>query len=151
MLLSIPAAIITASFVEWIFHKHVLHGLGKKKDSIWNGHWYDHHKVARKNNMADAHYAKPLIEQMKTPEFIAITGVCLSLIPAIKLSPLFVTTLILYGVTYYIVHAKSHIDTDWAEKYLSHHVKHHMKGNQSKNWCVVIPLADMILRTNQPI
>lgn len=150
MFLPIPTAIVTASFVEWFFHKYVLHGLGLKKDSIWNGHWHEHHKVARKNNMADAHYSKPLIEQIKTPEFIAISGVCFSLIPAIKLSPLFVTTLIIYGITYYVVHATSHIDTTWAKKYLKHHVKHHMVGNQSHNWCVVIPIADYILGTTTP-
>lgn len=153
ILSGVALGVVGGSFIEWAFHKHVLHGLGIKKNSIWNSHWYEHHKSARKHEMKDEFYDKSWPEQMKTYEFVFLSTACLSLITFLKITQpqLFVaatiTTLVLYGITYYVVHSKSHTDPEWAEKWLKYHVDHHMGKDQNKNWCVVFPLADHILNT----
>lgn len=145
--------VVGGSFIEWMFHKHVLHGLGIKKNSIWNSHWYEHHKAARKNQMKDEFYSQSLLEQFKSYEVVFLAGTSVALIavmqtmnPDIVMSTM-ITTLVLYGVTYYVAHSKSHTSPKWAETWLKHHVDHHMGKDQNKNWCVVFPLADHILGT----
>jgi hypothetical protein len=41
---------------EWVFHRYVLHGLGKRPGSIWNYHWHEHHRVSQINGMLDLGY-----------------------------------------------------------------------------------------------
>ena len=53
---TIPLAIIYSQVSEWIIHKYVLHGLGKKKGSHWSFHWHAHHKKCRKNDFYDEDY-----------------------------------------------------------------------------------------------
>src|SRR5689334_15461952 len=48
--LEIGLGLLYCNFVEWFAHRYILHGLGKKKNSISNFHWHDHHKNARRNN-----------------------------------------------------------------------------------------------------
>jgi hypothetical protein len=47
-MIGIPLALLAANATEWVVHKYVLHGLGKKKSSFWAFHWHEHHAESRK-------------------------------------------------------------------------------------------------------
>jgi hypothetical protein len=146
-MLGIPIGFITVNVVEWLFHKYVLHGLGKNKNSIWSEHWHRHHKIARKNNMIDADYLKPFSVLLKSYELKAILLGSATIAPLLLKFPFFVTTAWIYGATYYIVHRQAHLDENWAKKYVPWHSDHHLLGNQSHNWNVTLPITDYIMGT----
>ena len=50
------AGYLYATWLEWILHKYILHGLGKKKNSWFNFHWHSHHRSCRKNSNLDENY-----------------------------------------------------------------------------------------------
>ena len=56
-MIGIPLGLLAANATEWVVHKYVLHGLGKKKSSFWSFHWHEHHAESRTNVMRDPHYA----------------------------------------------------------------------------------------------
>jgi hypothetical protein len=141
---------IVGNFIEWTFHKHVLHGLGKKKDSNWNFHWYKHHKTCRKN-MIDPDYSLSWQSIAKTPEFITLSLASGLLLLTSPKQPFFIAGLVGYGVLYYAVHMRSHLDEQWAKKWIPWHVAHHQVGNQEHTFNVVFPLADHVLGTTMPV
>ncbi len=149
ILLAIPLGILTENFFEWLFHRYVLHGLGKKKDSWWSFHWHGHHKVARKNKMIDPDYQVSVKEGLASKESLAllIGGVLIS--PLFRLFPVYTTTIWISGVLYFVLHRKAHLDSTWAEKWLPWHWRHHMEGNQQHNWNVTLPISDWILGTDK--
>lgn len=136
------------NLTEWVFHKHVLHGLGKQKGSIWNFHWYKHHKQCRKQ-MIDPDYQMGIKYLMQTPEFIVLSTAMWFMFKTTKnISPFFAASLVAYGFLYYFIHMRSHLDQSWAEKWIPWHVDHHQKGNQEHSFNVVFPLFDYLLGTN---
>lgn len=141
--------IVTGNIVEWMFHKHVLHGLGKKKDSIWNFHWYKHHKTCRKR-MIDPDYNLSWKSLIKTPELITLSAASGLLLVASPKYPLFIVGLVGYGVLYYAVHMRAHLDEEWAKEWIPWHVSHHQIGNQEHTFNVVFPLTDFVLGTLPP-
>ncbi|MDE2422566.1 MAG: hypothetical protein KGO49_15470, partial [Gammaproteobacteria bacterium] len=53
-----------------------------------------------------------------------------------------------YGIwNYWKVHAKSHLDPEYAKKRIPWHYDHHMTSNQNANWCVTRPWFDYIMGT----
>ena len=48
-MLGIPLGLLAANATEWAVHKHVLHGLGRHKSSLWAFHWHEHHRNVRKH------------------------------------------------------------------------------------------------------
>lgn len=143
-------AVVFGSFVEWMFHKHILHGVGKSKKSVWNSHWHDHHKTARKHDMVDGFYYEPLKIQLKAAELKSIVVCCFVFLGLsfLILTPFFLT-LTLYSFCYYGAHALSHRNRWFAKKVLAHHYDHHLGKNQDANWCVLFPLADYVLGTRE--
>jgi hypothetical protein len=139
--------LVIGNFIEWNFHKHVLHGLGKKKDSFWNFHWHKHHKQCRKH-MLDKDYQMGFEYLFKTPEFLVLSS-AMGLIFKFfgKNFPFISIGIILYGFLYYFIHMRSHLDQTWAEQWIPWHVEHHQKGNQEHSFNVVYPLFDSIFRT----
>lgn len=146
-MLGIPIGFLTANFTEWAFHKYILHGLGIKKDSMWNFHWHGHHKTVRKNNMIDPDYFRSIPELIVAEEGLAIILGGAALLPLLTTFPWFVTTVWVCGVAYYAIHRQAHIDPDWAKRWVPHHWDHHMLGNQQHNWNVTVPLMDYLLGT----
>lgn len=145
-------ALLFGSFVEWLFHKHILHGVGKAKNSVWNSHWHEHHRAARKHNMVDSFYHKPLLQQLQSAELKSI-GVCFFVflgLSFLAVTPFFLT-LAVYSVAYYTVHALSHYNEWFAKKVLPHHRDHHLGKNQDANWCVLFPLADYVMGTRKTV
>ncbi len=58
-------------------------------------------------------------------------------------------TLLLCGVSYYMVHRACHRDHEWARNYASWHYDHHMAPNQHLNWGVRLPMIDCLLGTRK--
>jgi sterol desaturase/sphingolipid hydroxylase (fatty acid hydroxylase superfamily) len=135
--------VLYANILEWVIHKYVLHGLGKKKGTLLSFHFHEHHKISRKNNGLDLDY----MTWGLTKESIFLIFLLLLHTPIFFLSPVFFTTLFTYSVLYYCAHRKSHLDTKWARRWLPWHYDHHMGKNQEANWCVLFPLADYIFRS----
>ena len=55
-MIGIPLGFFYANVVESLFHRYILHGLGKNPKSYWAFHWNEHHRTARRNGFADAGY-----------------------------------------------------------------------------------------------
>lgn len=45
----IPVALAYTNAAEWLIHKHILHGRGKKKSSFWSFHFHEHHRASKAN------------------------------------------------------------------------------------------------------
>lgn len=145
-MIGIPLGLLHANLTEALFHKYVLHGLGKRPGSFWAFHWHEHHRAARKNGYRDDHYqTRPLIGwHPQTKEKLAIAlGVAIHL-PLLPLAPFFVGTLAYCGVHFYRVHRRSHLDPDWARVELPWHYDHHMGPDQNCNWGIVRPWFDQL-------
>jgi len=142
-ILQIVLAVVVANFYEWAIHKYLLHGLGKNKKSFWHFHWH-HHKAVRRCEGFDpvflsGHYWKEIFSLF----FFGFVHV-----PLFWVLPYTAGTMMAYAVLYYMVHRYAHQKVSWALKWLPWHYEHHM-GNQDKNWCIVMPLWDYILRTRK--
>lgn len=144
-LLEIFAALILSNLYEWIAHKYILHGLGKKKKSFFYYHWA-HHKSTRKYGGLDLNY-KYLKDSSKEISMLLLAAAVH--LPLLWLFPVAATTMIVYSVVYYFVHRKAHLDIQWGKKWIPWHFDHHMGKNQDLNWCVLFPMWDYILGTRK--
>ena len=143
-------AIIYANLFEWLWHKHVFHGLGKKKKSRFNSHWGLHHRKVRKSGGYDLSYQNKLFtERDPTREAIELFVAASLHLPLVTIAPTFVATLYVHALTYFMLHRQAHLDPEWAKKWLPWHYEHHMGKNQDANWCVTFPLWDHILGTRE--
>ncbi len=132
--------IIYASFLEWWVHKELFHKHGRKKNSMFAYHLRDHHKVARKNDYVD--------NRRSLREFFGLLFLVLVHLPIALISVGFYTATLAYSIAFYILHQYSHTNPEWAKKYQPWHWKHHME-NPKKNWNVVLPIADKIMKTDK--
>lgn len=150
-MIGIPLGLLTANATEWVFHKYVLHGLGRKKGSFWGFHWHEHHAGARKFDFDDPDYHHAFWESSahRKEAFALMAGAAMG-IPLFPIAPFFVGTLWYSSVNYYRVHKRSHLDPDWAREHLPWHYDHHMAPNQHANWCVTKPWFDHIMGTREP-
>jgi len=148
-ILVVPVALLYANMIEWAAHKYVLHGLGKKKGSLWSFHWHEHHKIVRKCNGYDVAYAKKKWWKLDSvgKERLGLLFLLLVHIPVAFYAPLGFLTLAYAMINYYKVHRKSHIDIEWAKKHVPWHYDHHMGKNQDANWCITRPWFDHIMGT----
>lgn len=142
---AVLVGLLYANFLEWSIHRYVLHGLGKKRSSRWSFHFHEHHKIVRQWDGGDPQY---LCILGSGPEIKALSLLTISHLPLLFFFPVFASTLMMYSVVYYIAHRKSHIDPNWAKRWLPWHYDHHMH-HQNHNWCVVFPLFDYILGTRK--
>lgn len=139
--------IILANMMEWIIHRYVLHGLGKKRNSFWKFHWHDHHQVVRKNNFYDFSYHEPIRWNSHGKELFGLILINIIFSPLFLFSVYMSVGAIFSTVLYYIIHRYCHLNPEWAKKYTPWHYDHHMGKNQDKNWCVTFPLFDYIMNT----
>ena len=148
ILAQIVVAFLYANFVEWMWHKHVFHGLGKKKNSKFSSHWREHHRDVRKTGGFDLSY-KNAVGTPGGPTREALELVVGALIhtPLLFYFPAFAITVWIHAAAYFLIHRKSHLDIKWAKKYVPWHYDHHMGKNQDANWCVTVPVWDHILGT----
>ena len=146
--LQIMLALLYTNLGEWLFHKLILHGLGKNPGSIWAFHWQEHHVICSQNAMLDPGYRilKLSAWNAQTKELAVFALLVLAHLPLLWFYPVFYLTLYASITLYYFKHRKAHIEPGWAKRHLSWHYDHHMNPN-SGNWCVTWPLFDVLLRT----
>lgn len=150
-MLGFLAGIAFANASEWLIHKYMLHGLGRKRSSYWAFHWHEHHRVVRTTFGRDDAYAKPIWQsRAKMKEAAGLVGTCIAVSPLSVVAPGFVLGVWCNSVAYYGIHRKCHLDPVWGRKYTPWHMDHHLGPNQDKNWCVTWPLFDWILGTREP-
>lgn len=150
-MIGIPLGLATAGVVEWLVHKHILHGTGRKRGSFWSFHWYEHHTASLKNDMMDPDYQRfPIGRHAQGKE---ILGICLLSLPALAIAPVmpfYSGTMLYCGFDYYRKHKRAHMDPNWAREHLPWHYDHHMGPDQDANWGVTRPWVDIIMKTRKP-
>jgi sterol desaturase/sphingolipid hydroxylase (fatty acid hydroxylase superfamily) len=140
VILQIILGILYANTIESLIHKHILHGLGKNKDSFWAFHYHDHHKRTTKGGGIDATYKD---NHFYGRELWALAFLALAHAPLFWVATYFACTIFVYLILYYYVHVKSHMNTRWAKKWIPWHYDHHMSG-KAANWGVLLPLYDIL-------
>lgn len=149
-MIGIVAGIVTANALEWVIHKHVLHGLGRDKRSFWAFHFHEHHGAARRNDHLDEGYhGSAFGRNAQGKETWSLVGIGVALVPFLPVAPGFVLTLWAHGLLYHHLHRRSHLDPEFARRWLPWHYDHHMGPNQDANWCVTWPLFDWLLGTRE--
>lgn len=149
-MIGIPIGLIVANGVEWLAHKYVLHGLGKKKGSYFSFHWHEHHKNSRKMGFLDPSYDRsPFGMHAQGKELLGLVSLCALAVPLLPVAPFFVGTIVYASVNYYRVHKRAHRDPVWAREHLPWHYDHHMGPNQDANWCVTKPFFDHVMGTRE--
>ena len=147
-MLGVPLALLYANAGEWLIHKYVLHGLGKKKKSFFSFHWGEHHRACRKHAFRDPDYQRPVLgNHAQGKEALAIAGIMLAHAPLLPVAPWFTATVWYSALDYYYKHKRSHLDPEWAKVHLKHHYDHHMGREQDANWCVTRPWFDHLMGT----
>lgn len=143
-----PLGLLYANAGEWFIHKYVLHGLGKKKGSMWSFHWSEHHRASRKHGFADRDYERSLFGvHAQSKELIAVAALMLAHAPLWGPAPWFTATVWYAALNYLRKHKKAHLDPAWAKRHLKHHYDHHMGLDQDQNWCVTRPWFDHVMGT----
>ena len=107
-IVTIILAFVYSHIIEWIMHKHILHGLGKNKNNFWSFHWHNHHKKARKNRFYDEDY----LSGWSGPPLKEKTGLLLLILlhsPLVLVAPVFFTTLVFCAIRYYRIHRYAHL------------------------------------------
>src|SRR5690349_12930470 len=90
MIAGVALGLLHANAVEWLTHKYLLHGLGKKRGSLFRFHWAQHHRIARKNAMYDRTYHEPFWNwSARGKEIAGIGALALLHLPLIKVAPYF--------------------------------------------------------------
>ena len=127
--------LVYANAGEWLVHKYVLHALGKKPDSFWAYHLYEHHAVCTRNSMFDPGYQKLdlTIWNTQSKELAVLAGILLLHAPIFLISPSFSSAVYASLALYYYKHRKAHLDPLWARRHLRWHYEHHLSGNPSAN------------------
>lgn len=150
-MIGFPVGLIVSNATEWVAHKYVLHGLGRSKKSFWSFHWHEHHKQSRKNGFRDADYERsPLGLNAQGKEVYALAATCAAVATLLPVAPYFCAGVFTSSYLYYALHKKSHLEPQWARKWLPWHYDHHMGPNQDANWCVTLPLFDHLMGTRVP-
>jgi len=139
--------LLYANLLEWVLHKHILHGLGKNKKSSWSSHWNVHHKKSRKNDFYDDDYKKSWTSAGSRSEIIGLILLALLHSLILFVLPAFYVGVLCGGFRYYFIHKKAHLDPEWAKNNLPWHYEHHMGNNQDANWGVTTDWVDKLLRT----
>jgi len=147
-LMCIPLAVIYSHIMEWVLHKYVLHGLGKKKKSPWSFHWHAHHRKCRKQDNYDEDYldgwqGPPLREKL------GLFGLVFLHVPLAAVAPFFFTTLVICARRYYLIHKHAHLNPEWCKRHLPWHYDHHMGKDQDCNWGVTVEWVDKMLKTRK--
>ena len=150
-MIGIPLGLLYANAIEWLVHKHVLHGLGKDKRSFWAFHWFEHHGNVRRHQHRDPTYERSLLGwHAQSKEALALALGAAAHLPLLPMAPFFTLTVGWSAVDYYRKHKRSHQDPEWARQHLPWHYDHHMGPNQDANWGVTHAWFDHLMGTREP-
>jgi hypothetical protein len=149
-MLGIVLGLAYSNVGEWLIHKYMLHGLGRRKSSMWSYHWHEHHKHARKREHLDPDYERSVFAwNAQGKEALGLAAIAILHAPFFPVAPFFVATVELSALRYYYVHKRAHQDAGWAREHLPWHYDHHMGPNQDANWCVSWPWFDWVMGTRE--
>ncbi|MCO4744097.1 MAG: hypothetical protein KC912_04865 [Proteobacteria bacterium] len=150
-MIGIPIGLIYHNAMEWMIHKHVLHGRGKKRESFWSFHFHEHHQACRRNDNHDDDYLHGFMQwDPRGKEVAALMGAAAIHAPLFPVAPFFVATCWYSQYKYYRDHKRSHVDIEWGREHMPWHYDHHMGVNQDSNWCVTHPWFDDLMGTREP-
>lgn len=150
-MIGLPLALLYTNLGEWLLHRYVLHGLGRRRESFWSFHWHEHHRHARREEMRDGDYNRGVLgAHAQGKEAAALLGAAVMHLPLARRAPWFTAGVMLSIANYYRVHKRSHRDPAWARSHLPWHYDHHMGPDQHANWCVSHDWFDRILGTRKP-
>jgi sterol desaturase/sphingolipid hydroxylase (fatty acid hydroxylase superfamily) len=150
-MIGIPLGLLYANASEWLIHKHVLHGRGRKKGGFWQFHWVEHHRAVRLNGHRDPDYLRPVLGwHAQGKEALMLTLCAGAHLPLFPVAPFFTATVVWSAWDYYRKHKRAHLDPAWARESLPWHYDHHMGPDQDKNWCVTHPWMDVLMGTRVP-
>lgn len=133
-MLGFPVGVFVANGLEWYFHKVWLHEFPSQyRNSPFFTH-IAHHKRARLNGFHDEGYAESMLKNAEIyNEKTALIGLAGAATIFLPVAPFF-TAGLYYGLwNYWRVHAKSHLDPEYAKKRIPWHYDHHMTSNQNAN------------------
>jgi sterol desaturase/sphingolipid hydroxylase (fatty acid hydroxylase superfamily) len=137
--------IVEYSIHRWAFHKKHL-----QYDSIFSFHLYEHHIIATKEAMDDHQYqSRSSSRSARRKENILLFIIAAVNAPFVFLSPLFYLSFICSEISYFVIHKKSHTNSEWSRRYLSHHYDHHMGPDSYCNFGVQTDIIDRILGTRK--
>ncbi len=151
IIVQIILAFVYSLFLEWALHKHVLHGIGKKRGSPMSFHFFEHHGQSRMNNFIDPAYKRLSIrpDNGSGKEIISLVLLSVLHLPLLFILPWAFLTLMLCVIHYFVIHMMSHRDPQWARLWLPWHYAHHMAPNQESNWGVRFDWIDRLLGTRE--
>jgi sterol desaturase/sphingolipid hydroxylase (fatty acid hydroxylase superfamily) len=150
-MIGFPLGLLYANAAEWVLHKHVLHGRGKDRKSVFSFHFHEHHRAARTNGMVDPDYRRSVLgAHAQGKEAAAVIGLMAIHAPLFPVAPFFTSAIWFSGVMYYRRHKRAHLDPEWGKKHLPWHYDHHMGPDQDMNWCVTWPWFDVVMGTRVP-
>jgi hypothetical protein len=147
-MIGFPLGLLATNAAEWLIHKYVLHGLGRKKSSYWSFHWHEHHAQSRRNGFRDDDYERSALGwHAQGKEVYGLIGLSAVVLPLVPLTPWFCAAVWWSSWRYYSLHKRAHLDPAWARENLPWHYDHHMGPNQDANWCVTHPFFDHVMGT----
>jgi hypothetical protein len=148
--LGVPLALVYGGAMEWLIHKHLLHGVGANKKSVFSFHWHEHHRESRRQKMFDPQYERPLFTwSPQGKEALSIALLVVLHAPLVFWFPAFGLTVWLGALGYYFVHRHAHMNPEWCKRWLRVHYDHHMGIDQNANWCVLHPWFDVLMGTRK--
>lgn len=137
---------VYASLIEYVSHRYLLHGLGKKKTSFFHFHW-KHHQIVRKHNFFDVEYKFPFWwSPNRYKELASLALLVIVHLPIYFISVYVVFGMIAYAVAYYLLHKYCHVFPEFGKRIIPWHFRHHM-SHQQKSFGVVLPIWDWIFHT----
>lgn len=108
-LLGIPLGYVYVTVLEWLIHRYIFHGLGKRWKPM-GFHWYQHHRAVLKHGGTDPAYAGSAFAwNAHGREVWALVFGALVHLPLLPVAPLFYITAMLSGLNYSRVHRRSHL------------------------------------------
>lgn len=150
-MIGIPLGLLYANAGEWLIHKHLLHGAGRKKGSFFRFHWMEHHRECRLREMRDSDYERSVFGfHAQGKEALCLVAVAAAHLPLFPVAPFFTGTVLYSVANYYRVHKRAHLDPEWAKTHLPWHYDHHMAPDQDANWGVTRPWSDWVMGTRKP-
>ena len=138
LFLQIFVGILYANLVEYLVHRFLFHGHGRKSSSPFGFHLREHHRISRLNGFID--------ERVSQNELIGLPILILLHSPFLLIAVPFFYTLVAYSALFIIVHNMLHRNPRFAQRYFWWHWNHHMR-DQNKSWGVVLPITDIIVGT----
>jgi sterol desaturase/sphingolipid hydroxylase (fatty acid hydroxylase superfamily) len=150
-MLGFAVGMLYANASEWAIHKHLLHGTGKRRTSMWSFHFHEHHQASRRHAMIDGDYERTVFAwNAQGKEALGLAAAGLAHLPLLPVAPGFTLGVWTSIALYYRRHRRSHEDPGWAREHLPWHYDHHMGPDQDCNWCVTFPWFDHVMGTRVP-